>query len=137
MGLLLPLVLCTLATWGMVVASPPQQPLSLSPLLSRGCNDSDVLAVAGFALQDINSNRKDGYVLSLNRVSNVQEHRQASDSPYLGAGVCISWGGQSESGNPETHVGRKPAEDPLLPSARVSYMLLLLLGRSAVNSILI
>lgn len=48
-------------------------------MLSRGCNDSDVLTVAGFALQDINRDRKDGYVLSLNRVRDVREHRQASD----------------------------------------------------------
>ncbi|XP_023381196.1 fetuin-B isoform X3 [Pteropus vampyrus] len=76
MGLLLPLVLCSLATF-YTVESLPQEALSLLPLLSRGCNDSDVLAVAGFALQDVNSNRKDGYVLSLNRVSDVREHRQA------------------------------------------------------------
>ncbi|XP_011380247.1 fetuin-B isoform X1 [Pteropus vampyrus] len=75
MGLLLPLVLCSLATF-YTVESLPQEALSLLPLLSRGCNDSDVLAVAGFALQDVNSNRKDGYVLSLNRVSDVREHRQ-------------------------------------------------------------
>ncbi|XP_069331327.1 fetuin-B-like isoform X3 [Eulemur rufifrons] len=76
MGLLLPLALCTLALcWGAV--SLPQQALGPSPLLSRGCNDSDVLAVSGFALQDINRDRKDGYVLSLNRVSNAWEHRQA------------------------------------------------------------
>ncbi|XP_069331325.1 fetuin-B-like isoform X1 [Eulemur rufifrons] len=75
MGLLLPLALCTLALcWGAV--SLPQQALGPSPLLSRGCNDSDVLAVSGFALQDINRDRKDGYVLSLNRVSNAWEHRQ-------------------------------------------------------------
>lgn len=74
MGLLLPLVLSMLATPCML-ASVPEQVLRPS-LLARGCNNSDVLAVAGFALQDINSNRKDGYVLSLNRVNNVQEHRQ-------------------------------------------------------------
>lgn len=74
MGLLLPLVLSMLATPCML-ASLPEQVLRPS-LLAHGCNNSDVLAVAGFALQDINSNRKDGYVLSLNRVNNVQEHRQ-------------------------------------------------------------
>lgn len=90
MGLLLPLVLSMLATPCML-ASLPEQVLRPS-LLAHGCNNSDVLAVAGFALQDINSNRKDGYVLSLNRVNNVQEHRQASDSSLSGAGVCISLG---------------------------------------------
>uniref|UniRef100_A0A8C9ACF9 Fetuin B n=1 Tax=Prolemur simus TaxID=1328070 RepID=A0A8C9ACF9_PROSS len=76
MGLLLRLALCTLALCCGAV-SLPQQALGPSPLLSRGCNDSDVLAVAGFALQDINRDRKDGYVLSLNRVNNAWEHRQA------------------------------------------------------------
>lgn len=76
-----------------MVASLPEQVLMPSPLLlSHGCNNSDVLAVAGFALQDINSDRKDGYVLSLNRVNSVQEHRQASDSSLSGADVCISLG---------------------------------------------
>ncbi|XP_045419982.1 fetuin-B-like [Lemur catta] len=75
MGLLLPLALCTLALCCGAV-SLPQQALGPSPLLSRGCNDSDVLAVAGFALQDINRDRKDGYVMSLNRVNNAWEHRQ-------------------------------------------------------------
>ncbi|XP_062932691.1 fetuin-B isoform X3 [Cynocephalus volans] len=76
MGLLLPLVLCALAACCGAVSLPQQYP-NPSPLLSRGCNNSDVLAVAGFALQDINNDRKDGYVLSLNRVNNVREHRQA------------------------------------------------------------
>ncbi|XP_037380441.1 fetuin-B-like [Talpa occidentalis] len=75
MGLLLPLVLCALAV-GSGATSPPQQVLKTSPLLSRGCNDSDVLSFANFALGDINRDRKDGYVLSLNRVSDVREHRQ-------------------------------------------------------------
>ncbi|XP_012645106.2 fetuin-B [Microcebus murinus] len=75
MGLLLPLVLCTLALCCGAV-SLPQQALGPSPLLSRGCNEADVLAVAGFALQDINRDRKDGYVLSLNRVNDAREHRQ-------------------------------------------------------------
>uniref|UniRef100_A0A2K6FQT0 Fetuin B n=1 Tax=Propithecus coquereli TaxID=379532 RepID=A0A2K6FQT0_PROCO len=75
MGLLLPLGLCTLALCCGAV-SLPQQALGPSPLLSRGCNDSGVLAVTGFALQDINRDRKDGYVLSLNRVHNAWEHRQ-------------------------------------------------------------
>ncbi|XP_054557120.1 fetuin-B-like [Talpa occidentalis] len=75
MGLLLPLVLCTLAV-GSGATSPPQQVFNPSPLLSRGCNDSDVLSFANFVLRDINRDRKDGYVLSLNRVSDVREHRQ-------------------------------------------------------------
>lgn len=114
MGLLLPLVLCSLATF-YTVESLPQQDLGLSPLLSRGCSDSDVLAVAGFALQDLNSNRKDGYVLSLNRVSDVREHRQASDSPLTGAAVCTSCRGQSGNGNPETNVGALQTGDLLRP----------------------
>uniref|UniRef100_A0A2K5Q5V9 Fetuin B n=1 Tax=Cebus imitator TaxID=2715852 RepID=A0A2K5Q5V9_CEBIM len=75
MDLLLPLALCTLALCCGAV-SPPRPVLNPLPLLSWGCNDSDVLAVAGFALQDINKDRKDGYVLSLNRVNDAQEHRQ-------------------------------------------------------------
>ncbi|KAF3827394.1 hypothetical protein GH733_002880 [Mirounga leonina] len=65
MGLLLPLVLCTLAACCRA-RSPPMPPLPLH-VLPRGCNDSDVLTVAGFALQDINRDRKDGYILRLNR----------------------------------------------------------------------
>ncbi|XP_032731486.1 fetuin-B [Lontra canadensis] len=80
MGLLLPLLLCTLATCCRARSVPGKPP----PLgvLSRGCNDSDVLTVAGFALQDINRDRKDGYVLSLNRVSDVREHRQDPGSVF-------------------------------------------------------
>ncbi|XP_006869806.1 PREDICTED: fetuin-B [Chrysochloris asiatica] len=77
MGLLLPLVLCVLVSC-CGARSVPAQTLGPLRLLSRGCNDSDVLAVADFALQDINKDRKDGYVLSLNRVSDVWEYREAS-----------------------------------------------------------
>ncbi|XP_032217379.1 fetuin-B [Mustela erminea] len=80
MGLLLPLVLCTLAAC-CSARSVPAPPLP-SIMLSRGCNDSDVLTVAGFALQDINRDRKDGYVLSLNRVRDVREHRQVLGSVF-------------------------------------------------------
>uniref|UniRef100_A0A8C6RIB9 Fetuin beta n=1 Tax=Nannospalax galili TaxID=1026970 RepID=A0A8C6RIB9_NANGA len=73
MGLLRSLVLCTLAACCMA-RSPPQPPLPLKP---RGCNDSDVLAVSGLALQEINRNQKDGYVLSLNRVHDAWEYPQA------------------------------------------------------------
>ncbi|XP_027956814.1 fetuin-B isoform X2 [Eumetopias jubatus] len=74
MGLLLPLVLCTLAACCRARSVPmPPPPLFVLP---RGCNDSDVLTVTGFALQDINRDRKDGYVLRLNRVNDVREHRQ-------------------------------------------------------------
>ncbi|XP_037380440.1 fetuin-B-like isoform X3 [Talpa occidentalis] len=96
MGLLLPLVLCALAV-GSGATSPPLPVFNPSPLLSRGCNDSDVLSFANFALGDINRDRKDGYVLSLNRVSDVREHRQAiskrsilrtcPDCPVLGGSV--------------------------------------------------
>ncbi|KAM5291909.1 fetuin-B [Ctenodactylus gundi] len=55
---------------------PPQQALSPSPVLSRSCSDSDVLAFADFALQHINKEREDGYVLALNRVHAAWEHRQ-------------------------------------------------------------
>ncbi|XP_016055672.1 PREDICTED: fetuin-B isoform X2 [Miniopterus natalensis] len=75
MGLLLPLVLCAVAVCCSTRSVPVQVP-SRSLLLPHGCNDSDVLAIAGLALQNINSDQKKGYVLSLNRVSNVQEHRQ-------------------------------------------------------------
>ncbi|KAG8515994.1 Fetuin-B, partial [Galemys pyrenaicus] len=83
MGLLLPLVLCALAV-GSGATSQCQQALNTSPLLSRGCNDSDVLSFANFALGDINRDRKEGYVLSLNRVSDVREQKQASDGPLPG-----------------------------------------------------
>ncbi|PNJ69314.1 FETUB isoform 3 [Pongo abelii] len=76
MGLLLPLALCTLVLCCGAM-SLPQLALNPSALLSRGCDDSDVLAVAGFALRDINKDRKDGYVLRLNRVNDAQEYRQA------------------------------------------------------------
>ncbi|XP_008054569.1 fetuin-B [Carlito syrichta] len=75
MDLLLSLVLCTLVVCCGAV-SEPISVLKPSPLLPRGCNDSDVLLVAGFALQDINKDRKDGYVLSLNRVNDVREQTQ-------------------------------------------------------------
>uniref|UniRef100_A0A2R9C389 Fetuin B n=1 Tax=Pan paniscus TaxID=9597 RepID=A0A2R9C389_PANPA len=75
MGLLLPLALCILVLCCRAM-SPPQLALNPSALLSRGCSDSDVLAVAGFALRDINKDRKDGYVLRLNRVNDAQEYRQ-------------------------------------------------------------
>lgn len=84
MGLLRLLVLCVLATCCRAVSPPGKVFKPSSPLVSRGCNDSDVLAVAGFALQNVNKDRKDGYVLTLNRVNDVWEHRQASDrqSPF-------------------------------------------------------
>ncbi|XP_004473766.2 fetuin-B [Dasypus novemcinctus] len=75
MVLLLPLALCALAACSRAV-SLLGQPFDPSTLLPRGCNDSDVLAVAGFALQAINRDRKEGYVLSLNRVSDARQHRQ-------------------------------------------------------------
>ncbi|XP_012589965.1 PREDICTED: fetuin-B-like isoform X2 [Condylura cristata] len=78
MGLLLPLVLCALAvvTGATSPPGPDLPPIKPSPLLSRGCNDSDVLSFAGVALEHINRDRKDGYVLRLNRVSDAREHRQ-------------------------------------------------------------
>uniref|UniRef100_A0A673TC86 Fetuin B n=1 Tax=Suricata suricatta TaxID=37032 RepID=A0A673TC86_SURSU len=77
MGLLLPVVLCALAAFCRAT-SPPLPPSHFWPLLSHGCNESGVLELAGLALQDINRDRKDGYVLSLNRVSDVREDRQAT-----------------------------------------------------------
>ncbi|GAB5576585.1 fetuin-B isoform X2 [Prionailurus iriomotensis] len=77
MGLLLPVVLCALAAC-CGATSPPLPPLRFWPPIARGCNDSGILELAGFALQDINRDRKDGYVLSLNRVSDVREHRQVN-----------------------------------------------------------
>ncbi|XP_068402519.1 fetuin-B [Eschrichtius robustus] len=75
MSLLLPLALCTLAACGSA-APPPQPTPSPSPLLSLACNSSYVLDIANFVLQDINGDREDGYVLSLNRVSDAREHGQ-------------------------------------------------------------
>ncbi|XP_040336968.1 fetuin-B isoform X2 [Herpailurus yagouaroundi] len=77
MGLLLPVVLCALAAC-CGATSPPLPPVRFWPPIARGCNDSGILELAGFALQDINRDRKDGYVLSLNRVSDVREHRQVN-----------------------------------------------------------
>ncbi|XP_052595701.1 fetuin-B [Peromyscus californicus insignis] len=74
MALLRLLVFCALAAC-CVARSPPQTPLSSFPF-SRSCNDSEVQAVAGFALQSINQDRKDGYVLSLSRVHDVWDHFQ-------------------------------------------------------------
>ncbi|XP_057595484.1 fetuin-B isoform X2 [Hippopotamus amphibius kiboko] len=75
MNLLPPLVFCALAVC--CGAAPPRQPASgPSPLLPLSCNSSYVLDIADFILQDINRDRKDGYVLSLNRVSDAREHRQ-------------------------------------------------------------
>ncbi|XP_010852198.1 PREDICTED: fetuin-B [Bison bison bison] len=75
MNVLLLLVLCTLAM-GCGATSPPQPAARPSSLLSLDCNSSYVLDIANDILQDINSDRKDGYVLSLNRVSDAREHRQ-------------------------------------------------------------
>ncbi|KAG3271128.1 fetuin B [Ictidomys tridecemlineatus] len=75
MDLLQLLVLCILATC-YVAVSPPREIPKPAPLVSRGCKDSDVLSVAGLALQDINKQQKDGYVLALNRVKDVWEQRQ-------------------------------------------------------------
>ncbi|XP_058411562.1 fetuin-B isoform X2 [Diceros bicornis minor] len=75
MGLLLPLALCALAACYRA-ASLPRQAHNPSPLLSRGCNDSDVLKFSDFALQDINKDRRKGFVLSLNRVNDVYQHKQ-------------------------------------------------------------
>lgn len=78
MGVLRLLVLCTLAAC-CVARSPPAPPLPnapFAPLRPLGCNDSEVLAVAGFALQNINRVQKDGYMLTLNRVHDARVHRQ-------------------------------------------------------------
>ncbi|XP_075411993.1 fetuin-B [Tenrec ecaudatus] len=76
MGLFLPLVLCALAVC-CGATSPPLIPQKPPLLFLRACNDSDVLAMADFALQGINKDRKEGYVLSLNQVSKAQEYREA------------------------------------------------------------
>lgn len=75
MNVLLLLALCTLAV-GCGATSPPQPAARPSSLLSLDCNSSYVLDIANDILQDINRDRKDGYVLSLNRVSDAREHRQ-------------------------------------------------------------
>lgn len=83
MALLRLVVFCALAAC-CVARSVPPPPLPKPPssylLRPRNCNDSDVLAVAGFAMQNINTDQKDGYVLSLSRVHDAREHFQASDS---------------------------------------------------------
>ena len=93
MDLLLLLVLSILALC-CTTTSVPQEVPRHSPFFLRGCNDADMLAMAAFVLQDINNDLKEGYVLSLNRVSAVQEHKQASNNPLSGAGVCTSFIGQ-------------------------------------------
>nr|KAF6381966.1 fetuin B [Pipistrellus kuhlii] len=75
MGLLLLLVLSILALCCSTTSVPQEVPRH-SPFFLRGCNDADMLAMAAFVLQDINNDLKEGYVLSLNRVSAVQEHKQ-------------------------------------------------------------
>ncbi|XP_038201795.1 fetuin-B isoform X2 [Arvicola amphibius] len=79
MALLRLLVFCALAAC-CVARSVPGQPFPKPPssylLHPRNCNDSDVLAVAGFAMQNINTDQKDGYVLSLSRVHDAREHFQ-------------------------------------------------------------
>nr|KAF6379092.1 hypothetical protein mMyoMyo1_009936 [Myotis myotis] len=75
MGLFRLLVLCTLAVSCTTTSMPLKIPSHL-PFHLRGCNDTDMLAMAASVLQDINNDLKEGYVLSLNRVSAVQEHRQ-------------------------------------------------------------
>ncbi|KAM9224918.1 fetuin-B [Dugong dugon] len=75
MGLLLPLALCALAA-GCRARSEPLVVPEVRGLLSRGCSDSEVLHISDYALRDINKDQKEGYVLILNRVSDVREHKQ-------------------------------------------------------------
>lgn len=57
--------------------SPPGKPFPAALLQTPlSCNDSEVLAAAGFALQNINRDQKEGYVLSLSRVHDVRRHYQ-------------------------------------------------------------
>lgn len=84
MSVLLLLALCTLAM-GCGASYPPQPAIMPSPLLSLDCNSSYVLDIASDILQDINRDRQDGYVLSLNRVRDAREHRQGvSGGPRWG-----------------------------------------------------
>lgn len=87
MSLFLPLALCTLAAC-CGARSPPHPVLGPPPLFSLGCNSSDVLDIANFILQDINRDQKDGYVLSLNRVSDAREHPQEVSGSTLW-GRCL------------------------------------------------
>ncbi|XP_050002474.1 fetuin-B [Alexandromys fortis] len=79
MALLRLVVFCALAAC-CEARSVPAPPLPKPPrsylLRPRNCNDSDVLAVAGFTMQNINTDQKDGYVLSLSRVHDAREHFQ-------------------------------------------------------------
>ncbi|XP_074154114.1 fetuin-B [Sminthopsis crassicaudata] len=62
---------------------PAQVSQTLPLLLEPSCNDSRVLSMAGFALEKINEDRKEGYIFRLNRVADVREHHQAgSGSVY-------------------------------------------------------
>ncbi|XP_051006726.1 fetuin-B [Acomys russatus] len=76
MGLIQLLAFCTLAACCMARSPPGPPDPPFFHLRPRNCNDSDVLAVAGFALQNINRDQKDGYMLSLSRVHGVREHFQ-------------------------------------------------------------
>ncbi|XP_062987964.1 fetuin-B [Elgaria multicarinata webbii] len=55
---------------GTLAELPPLHP---EPLLSPSCNSSEVKAVAEIALNEINADRKDGYVLGLQRIFDVRE----------------------------------------------------------------
>ena len=135
MSLLLPLALCTLAAC--CGAAPPPQPApSPSPLLSLACNSSYVLDIANFVLQDINGDREDGYVLSLNRVSDAREHGQeVSGSPLWGR--CLHNLGRLARGRePRDTCWQVLSKSETLLSTRCSplpgcYRLILLLETSA------
>ncbi|XP_006884229.1 PREDICTED: fetuin-B [Elephantulus edwardii] len=75
MSLLLPLVLCVLATdtGAMILFEETSKPFTLVP---QGCNDSHVLDFADFALGLINRDQQDGYILNLNRVKEAWQYRQ-------------------------------------------------------------
>ncbi|KAK4820119.1 hypothetical protein QYF61_020494 [Mycteria americana] len=61
-----------LCSWA---ASPPARE-ALTALLSPTCNDTAVEEAADLALRLINTDRKEGYILSLYRIFSVREHPQ-------------------------------------------------------------
>ncbi|KAJ6660920.1 hypothetical protein lerEdw1_016940, partial [Lerista edwardsae] len=60
-----------LSSWG--VSPPEHPPPPPQELLSPACNSSAVEAAADLALQEINADRREGYVLSLQRIFDAHE----------------------------------------------------------------